>query len=73
MLFQILQFGLEYISSPRSRTQFSALPRTGSNCADLKSSPDLVVGFEILRESFLLRPLLGRFAHDFVVLTLLLV
>ena len=32
MSFQILQFGLDYIS----------------NCADLKSSPVLIVGFEIL-------------------------
>jgi hypothetical protein len=48
MSFQILQFGLDYISSPRILIQSLASTRTWSNCPDLKSSPVLIVGFEIL-------------------------
>jgi hypothetical protein len=46
--FQILQFGL----STRFQVLafWAASPRTRSNCAYLKSSPALVVGFEILHK-----------------------
>ena len=39
--------GLDFKSS-HFDTVLAALPRTGSNCVDLKSSPVLIVGSEIL-------------------------
>jgi hypothetical protein len=42
------------ISSPQILILSSASPWTWSNCADLKSSLVLIVGFEILRHSHVL-------------------
>jgi hypothetical protein len=61
---QPIQTGLDF-KSTRSDPVLAASPRTWSNCADLKSSPVFIVGFEILHlKSLIIIP-----SYYFILLT----